>query len=157
MKKLRRVSPEDFDVNALIAAAREGRLYVDDSCERVGEDIVINNVRAYVRRINQMVTPQFRTRIDDVWNDILACEGFVKLLTPGSKTKKCREFDKYNLMRIIGVLREKDVYERYSDLKYNALLEQTDKDTPYRRYLGMGLEQRGLIVKIREIVARYHF
>ena len=76
-------------------------------------------------------------------------------LTPGCKAKKCRVFDKYNVMRIIGVLREKDVYERYSDLKYNALLEQTDKDSPYRKYLGMGLEERHLLVKLRQIVAQF--
>ena len=55
-------------------------------------------------------------------------------------------------MRIIGVLREKDVYERYSDRKFAALLEQTEKDCSYRSYLGMGLEQRNLLIKIRQIV-----
>ena len=60
-------------------------------------------------------------------------------------------------MRIIGVLREKGVYEYYNDSKYNALLEQTDKDTPYRSYLGMGLDQRHLLVEIRELVAKFQF
>ena len=36
--------------------------------------------------------------------------------------------DKYNVMRIIGVLREKGVYEDFNDTKYNNILEQTDKD-----------------------------
>ena len=55
-------------------------------------------------------------------------------------------------MRIIGVLREKDVYEHYSDRKFASLLEQTKRDCSYRCYLGMGLEQRCLLVKIRQIV-----
>ena len=76
-------------------------------------------------------------------------------LTPCSKAKKCREFDKYNVMRIIGVLREKGVYEDFNDTKYNNILEQTDKDTPYRKYLRMGLEQHHLLVKLRQIVAKY--
>jgi len=55
-------------------------------------------------------------------------------------------------MRIIGVLREKGVYKPYSDRKYDALLEPDSKDSPYRKYLGMGLEQRSLLKTIREIV-----
>jgi hypothetical protein len=57
-------------------------------------------------------------------------------------------------MRIIGVLREKGVYEYYNDSKFNAILEQTDKDTPYRKYLGMGFEQRDLLLRLRKIVAQ---
>lgn len=58
-------------------------------------------------------------------------------------------------MRIIGVLREKGVYEYYNDLQFNARLENTDKDTPYRKYLSMGFEQRSLLIKIRGFVAKY--
>ena len=152
MKKLTRVSPEDFDVEALMAAAREGRLYVDEKKKGVSKEEVKNEVRAYVARIRVFVTPKFRSSIDELWEEILACDDFIEFLTPGDKSRKCREFNKYNVMRIIGVLREKDVYERYSDRKYAALLEQTDKDSSYRSYLGMGLEQRHLLVKIRQIV-----
>jgi hypothetical protein len=56
-------------------------------------------------------------------------------------------------MRIIGVLREKGVYEQYSDRKFDAQLEPSYADSPYRRYLGMGLEQHSLLVEIRRIVA----
>ena len=58
-------------------------------------------------------------------------------------------------MRIIGVLREKDVYEHYSDRKYMSLLEQSNIDCSYRCYLGMGLEERSMLVKIRQIVAQF--
>lgn len=155
VKKYRKVSPDDFDAELLMAAAREGRLYIDVSCDDVKEDILIDNVRAYVRRINPLVTPIFRVKIDDVWAEILACRDFVELLAPGPKAKKCREFNKYSVMRIICVLREKGVYEDLNDSKYNNLLEQTDKDTPYRKYLSMGLEQRHLMIKLRQIVAQY--
>ena len=154
-KSLKQVHPEDFDVKALMVAAREGRLYVDESKKEVSRDIVIKEVRAYVGRIKVLVTKEFRSSIDDLWEQILSTEEFVVLLTPSSKAKKCRKFNKYSVMRIIGVLREKGVYEYYNDSKYNALLEQKDNDTPYRKYLGMGLEQRHLLVKIREIVAQY--
>lgn len=135
-----------------MAAAREGRLYVDEKKKGVNKEEVKNEVRAYVARIRVFVTPKFRSSIDELWEQILACDDFVEILMPGGKSRKCREFNKYNVMRIIGVLREKDVYERYSDRKYAALLEQTNKDCSYRSYLGMGLEQRCLLVKIRQIV-----
>lgn len=152
---LKQVRPEDFDVEALLAAAREGRLYVDESKKDVSRDIVIKEVRAYIERIKVLVTKEFYSTIDDLWEQILSTEEFIVLLMPSSKAKKCRDFNKYNVMRIIGVLREKGVYEYYNDSKYNALLEQTNKDTPYRKYLGMGFEQRHLLVKIRKIVAQY--
>lgn len=155
MKKYKRVRPEDFDAELLLAAAREGRLYVDETRNEVSKEEVIIEVRAYVQRIKVFVTKAFSSSIDDLWEQILSNDDFVTFLTPGCKAKKCRVFDKYNVMRIIGVLREKDVYERYSDLKYNALLEQTDKDSPYRKYLGMGLEERHLLVKLRQIVMQF--
>jgi hypothetical protein len=154
-ESLKRVRPEDFDVKVLLAAAREGRLYVDEIKKEVSRDIVIKEVRAYIGRIKVLVTKEFSSSIDDLWERILSTEEFVELLTPSCKAKKCRIFNKYSVMRIIGVLREKGVYEYYNDSKYNALLEQTNQDTPYRKYLGMGFEQRHLLVEIRKIVAQY--
>lgn len=154
-RTLKQVRPEDFDVKTLLAAAREGRLYVDESKKEVSRDTLIKEVRAYIGRIQTLVTKEFSSSIDDLWEQILSTEEFVVFLTPSSKAKKCREFNKYSVMRIIGVLREKGVYEYYNDSKYNALLEQTDKDTPYRKYLGKGFEQRHLLMEIRKIVAQY--
>jgi len=155
LKKLKQVCPEDFDVEVLLAAAREGRLYVDENKKKISREILIKEVRAYVGRIKVLVTKEFSSSIDELWDQILSKEEFVVLLTPSCKAKKCREFNKYSVMRIIGVLREKGVYEYYNDSKYNTLLEQTDKDTSYRKYLGMGFEQRHLLVEIRKIVAQY--
>ncbi len=155
VNKYRRVRLEDFNVELLMAAAREGRLYVDESKQKVSRDHIKKEVRAYVARIRIFVTKGFGSSVDDIWEHILSTEEFVVFLTPCSKAKKCREFDKYNVMRIIGVLREKGVYEDFNDTKYNNILEQTDKDTPYRKYLRMGLEQHHLLVKLRQIVAKY--
>lgn len=155
VNKYRRVRLEDFNVELLMAAAREGRLYVDESKQKVSRDHIKEEVRAYVARIRRFVTKGFSSSVDDIWEHILSTEEFVVFLTPCSKAKKCREFDKYNVMRIIGVLREKGVYEDFNDTKYNNILEQTDKDTPYRKYLRMGLEQHHLLVKLRQIVAKY--
>ena len=155
MKQFRQVRPEDFDVELLMAAAREWKLYVDETRHEVSREEIIVEVRAYVRRIKMFVTKPYISKVDDLWEQILTSDDFVTFLTPGSKAKKCKVFDKYSVMRIIGVLREKDVYERYSDRKFDALLEPEMKDSPYRKYLGMGLEQRALLIKLRQIVAKF--
>ena len=139
----------------LMQAAREGRLYIEESARVYSRSNIINEVRAYVDRINVFVTRPYRSSIDDLWNEILSCDEFIDFLTPSSKTRKCLEFNKYGVMRIIGVLREKDVYEHYSDRKYVSLLEQSNIDCSYRCYLGMGLEERSMLVKIRQIVAQF--
>lgn len=155
VKKLLRVRPEDFDVKRLMAAAREGRLYVDECRNEVSREEVIAKVRAYVARIRVFVTLAFRSSVDELWEQILVSDSLVDFLMPGTKARKCRDFDKYNVMRIIGVLRDKGVYEQYSDRKYDALLEPDVKESPYRRYLGMGIDKRELLVEIRKIVEKY--
>jgi hypothetical protein len=79
----------------------------------------------------------------------------MEVLMPKPKARKCKSFDKYGVMRIVGVLREKGVYEQYSDPVFDALLEEQGKDSPYRRYLSQGLEKRGLLVVLRGIVEQY--
>ena len=155
MRILKQVRPEDFDVEALLAAAREGRLYVYGSKKTVSREQLVSDVRAYVRRINVFATPEYCSRVDELWEQILSTDQFVDYLMPKPKARLCREFDKYNVMRIICVLREKGVYQPYSDRKFDAKLEPDGKESPYRRYLGMGIDDHSLLVKIREIVEQY--
>jgi hypothetical protein len=154
-KQVMQVSPEDFDVQMLLQAAREGRLYVEEEEKTVSREYIINNVRAYVQRISPLATRRYREVIDTLWEEIFQSDVLIELLMPKPKARKCKDFDKYGVMRLIGVLREKDVYERYSDRKYMALLEQSQHDCSYRSYLGMGLEERSMLVKIRQIVAQF--
>jgi len=151
-KSLKQVRPEDFDVKALMAAAREGRLYVDESKKIVNKEKVKNDVRAYVARIRVFVTPKFRLSIDELWEEIFSNDALMDVMMPKQKARKCREFDKYGVMRIIGVLRVKGVYEQRSDPQFDALLEQQGKDSPYRRYLGQGLEKRTQLLALRGII-----
>ena len=153
MKDLKPVPPEDFDVKLQKwkQLSREGKLFYEETVETFDSETVKENVRAYVRRIDSFVTPPFRASIDTLWEAVFCCDELMALLMPKPKARKCRHFDKYGVMRLIGVLRENDVYEQYSDRKFMALLEQTDKDCPYRKYLSAGIGQRALIIKIRQI------
>lgn len=154
-KQLKQVSPEDFDVRMLMQAAREGRLYFEEKEKTVSREYIINNVRAYVQRISPLATRRYRSVIDMLWEEIFQSDVLLELLMPKPKARKCKDFDKYGVMRLIGVLREKDVYEHYSDRKYMSLLEQSNIDCSYRCYLGMGLDERSMLVKIRQIVAQF--
>ena len=154
-KQLKQVSPEDFDVRMLMQAAREGRLYFEEKEKTVSREYIINNVRAYIQRISPLATRRYRSVIDMLWEEIFQSDVLLELLMPKPKARKCKDFDKYGVMRLIGVLREKDVYEHYSDRKYMSLLEQSNIDCSYRCYLGMGLEERSILVKIRQIVAQF--
>lgn len=153
MKKiLKQVRPEDFDVEALMAAAREGRLYVDESKEEVSIEAVKENVRAYVARISPLVSRRYVGLIDELWERIFGSDVLLEVLKPKPRARKCRDFDKYGVMRIVGVLRVKGVYEQRSDPQFDALLEQQGKDSPYRRYLGQGLEKRSQLLALRSII-----
>lgn len=149
---LKRVRPEDFDVELLYAAARKGRLYVDEKAPTPSKEQVKKDVCAYVARINSLVTQRYRLIIDELWNEIFSNEVLMDMMMPKPKARKCKNFDKYSVMRIIGVLRVKGVYEQRSDPQFDALLEQPGQDSPYRRYLGQGLEQRAQLLALRHIV-----
>ena len=152
MSKMKKVRPEDFDVEALMAAAREGRLYVDEKKTNVNRENVKRDVRAYVSRISPLVTRRYRSTIDELWEEIFSNDVLMDLMMPKPRARKCRDFDKYGVMRIVGVLREKGIYEYRSAPQFNALLEQPGQDSPYRRYLGQGLEQRAQLLALRRII-----
>lgn len=153
-KTFKQVHPEDFDVEALMAATREGRLYIDESKKEVNKEQVIIKVRAYVGRIKVFVTPKFCLLVDKLWEEIFRCDMLMEILMPKPRARKCRDFDKYGVMRIVGVLREKGIYEQRSDPQYDALFEEQGKDSPYRRYLSQGL-MHSQLVALRRIVEQF--
>ena len=93
-------------------------------------------------------------RVGEVWEQILCDDDFIDYLMPGSKATLCCDFNKYSVMRIVCVLREHGVYEQYSDRKYDALFEPEVKDSPYRKYLGKGINEHYLLIKIRKILCK---
>lgn len=152
MKKLKRVRPEDYDAEALMAAAREGRVYIAENEECISKEQVVIAVRAYVQRINILATPNYASSVDELWEQILSTDEFVDFLMPGTRTRKCKTFNKYNVMRIIGVLRENGVYQLLSDPKFDALLEPDLTDSSYRKSLGKGIGQSALMAELKKIL-----
>ena len=135
----------------VLALWQEGRLYIKDKKE-IDKNKVRELILAYVSQISLFATHDFRTNINDIWERILAREEFAEFLAPTPKARKFKDFNKYNVMRIIGVLREAGVYEPHTDLAYIAKLEHTDKDNSYRCYLSKGIEQRSLRKELRALL-----
>ena len=152
-KEWQRVTPENFDYVALLKAAREGRLYIAPEGDEAGGVFNIKDVCAYVEHLRPFVTREWQSLVADLWDRILDDSDFQRLLRPGARARKSREFNKYQVYRFVGILREKGVYEQYSDRRFDALLEPEVADSPYRRYLGMGLDDRSLLIRLRHIVA----
>ena len=150
-KGLKKVRPEDYDKETLWAAALEGRLYIEEP-ENTCKESVIHEVRQYVKQLHPFVNSRFRDHVDDIWEQIFACDELAELLTPNPKLRKFKAFNKYNVMRIIGVLRAAGVYQANNDVVYDAALEHAGKESRYRKYLGKGMEKRSLLKKIRDIV-----
>ena len=87
LKKLKQVRPEDFDVEALMAAAREGRLYVDEKKKTVNKEQLKRDVRAYVARISPLVTRRYRSTIDELWEEIFDSDVLMDLMMPKPRAR----------------------------------------------------------------------
>ena len=140
---------EDFlreNFSEVLAAAREGRLLIKPKERKAPRrEEVIESVRAYVSQIDGLAQPNWAERVGMVWEAIFDEKDFVDLLMPGPKMRKFRDFNKYSVMRLVGVLRSHGVYDEcVNDSQLCALLEHTTKDSAYRSYIGLGLESREL-------------
>ena len=148
-----RVRPEDLYNEEILLAAQEGRLFIDLKTDTIDRETINNNVQAYVHRIDSLVTRRFSASIDALWDAIFRHNGLMAVIMPKPRARKCRDFDKYGVARIIGILREKGVYEQYSDRHFDALLEPDVKESPYRRFLSQGLDNRSLVLAIKDIIS----
>ena len=152
MRNLKQIRPEDVNVELIMVAAREGRLYLEEDEKTVSDEVVKESVRTYVERIRGCVTSKYQETIDVIWEEILRTNDFLVLLKPSTKARDGRDVNTYNVMRIIGVLHEAGVYESYSQRVYDNLLEPTIKDSPYRKYLGKGFDKHSLLIKLLKII-----
>lgn len=103
------VRPEDLYNEEILLAAQEGRLFIDLTAGSLDRETINKNIRAYVHRIDSLATRKFSASIDVLWDAIFRHDGLMAVMMPKSRARKCRDFDKYGVMRIIGILRENGV------------------------------------------------
>lgn len=106
---------------------------------------VRQHVSLYVKSAHHLATSQWRGKIAALWSKVLSDKDFLQLLMPTPKARKCRDFNKYSVMRLLGVMRSHGVYpEELRDVDFCNALEHSQGDNSYRSYLGQGIEDRAL-------------
>jgi len=154
MDNFKNLNTEGYDEATVLRMFREGKLYCY-STDELSEEERITRIREYVARIDSLVTREFRNTIHDLWDAIFHSEELMSLLSKRGKIRKFTDFNKYNLMRIICVMRSNGVYQEKSDPTFHRLLENTNRDSSLRAYLGLGLESRETISCLRKIIAEH--
>lgn len=67
--KFQLVMPNDFDVDALIVASREGRLFLSEG--NIPPDELKEEIVSYVHLIENYVKPKYVVHYNDIWKEIL--------------------------------------------------------------------------------------
>ena len=155
-----KVSPKELtEKPAMIRkAAKEGLLLLVVTDEAEVRNQVAGEVCRYVAQIAGYASPQWRGRIGALWQRICDEEPFMGLLLPGPKCRKCTSMHKYNVMRIIGVLREQGVYdEAVTCVQFCRTLEYGDEpdapyDSSYRSYICKGLDDSKLLNQLLKMI-----
>lgn len=65
-----KVTPDDFDVDVLLKASREGHLYLSINCNNTSEELKAEII-SYVCKIETCVWPQYVVHYIDLWKEIL--------------------------------------------------------------------------------------
>ena len=160
MEKMIKVSPKELtEKPAMIRkAAKEGLLLLVVTDEAEVRNQVAGEVCRYVAQIAGYASPQWRGRIGALWQRICDEEPFIGLLLPGPKCRKCTSMHKYNVMRIIGVLRAQGVYdEAVTCVQLCRTLEYGDEpdapyDSSYRSYICKGLDDSKLLNQLLKMI-----
>ena len=154
MGKIRKVVREDLKHMDILAAIEKGMVYIEVPEESVSRHAVINNVRAYVARIEGIVAKKYQDSINSLWDRLLETDNVVDMMMPSPRASKCWEFDKYNVVRLIGVLMEHGFYDYCKQQDVMEMLEG-DRENSYRCYLGKGIDDADLGREIRDILKGY--
>lgn len=129
---------EIFDLNLLRQAFEEGRLFIaprEESAEALREK-GIRTILDYVSRIDDCTSSDYRTRIRDIWEQMLRDETLGDLFFYTRYAHNRGEVNWYRVTVMVCLLREWNVYNnQYSGSDLHCILEGTKKRNG--RYTGM--------------------
>ena len=155
MGKIRKVVREDLKhMDWFLTAIDEGRVRIEIPEDSVSRHAVINNVRAYVARIEGIAAKKYRDSIKCLWDRLLETDNVADMMMPSARARKCREFDKYNVVRVIGVLMEHGFYDYHEQQDIMEMLEG-ERENSYRSYLGKGIDDAVIRREIRAILEEF--
>ena len=154
-RKLRTVVREDLKhMDWFLTAIDEGRVRIEIPEDSVSRHAVINSVRAYVARIEGIAAKKYRDSIKCIWDKLLETDNVADMMMPSARARKCQEFDKYNVVRVIGVLMEHGFYDYHEQQDIMEMLEG-ERENSYRSYLGKGIDDAVIRRDIRAILEEF--
>ncbi len=140
MRQLLKVHPEDFDVKTLLAAAREGRLYIEETDIEAARRRQLEHCQSeamnYVSSIDEYVAPEWKPYIKELWTTILNDA----LFTPQLMLQKGRnqgQLNKYLITIIVDCLRAMRIYQCENLLELHKKMEGVDKKNSIYKSAGM--------------------
>lgn len=153
MKKLTKVRPEDFDVEMLLAAAREGRLFLEEKSESAEETLARcrQEALAYVKPIEAFASDEWAPYIYKVWEAIVCEDAFATNLVI-KKGRMRGQLNRYFITAIVVIMRESGLYQReVPAVKLHVLMEKTEVRnriyTCYTQYSPL-FSQRKMLFKL---------
>lgn len=155
---LHQVLPSEFDLNQILVALNEGRLFIQPKTKSEAElrEEGIQKILQYVCQIDDCASDHYRQHIQQLWHDILCDERLQPLFFLGRYRTSRGQVNWYRVNVFICLLREWNVYQhdRYTGVDLHLRCERTDKrNTHYtcmNRYL---LEHRDMVLVKRLIQA----
>lgn len=152
-RKLMKVSPEDFDVAALLQAAREGRLYiaVEDDPTTLPEECR-QEIFEYVARIGHCGNGFTADQLNGLWQQLLA-EPMLMPYFRMSNGKMRGKVNYYRVNLVVYMLRDNGLYDsdRYSTLQLHLIMEQKPHKSSFytsRNNYNFPLKERQRLISI---------
>ncbi len=135
-----RVRPEDFDAEKLLAAAREGRLYVDMTDEETAVEQLLKQRKLealdYVNSIDEYVVPEWQPHIKMLWTTLLDDPLFTPLLVL-QKGKHQGLLNRYLVTNIVFHLQVLNVYQCNSLIELHKKLEGVNEKNSIYKSAGL--------------------
>ena len=145
-QQLRKVRPEDFDADALLRAAREGRLFIAPTAEKHP----LTEVLDYVERIREYAT---NPHVREIWEAILSHEKLAPLFYLTRYSSQRGQINWYRVTAVVCLLQENGVYRKdIAAVQLHLCLERASKRN--KRYTGKDryLLERPELLIVRQIV-----
>ena len=156
MRNLKKVHPEDFDAEVLLAAAREGRLYVESNLDDATTDQLLFQCRQealdYVSAIDTFAAPEWLPHIKEVWQTILNDEAFASSLMMQKGRNRWR-LNKYVVTNIVLHLQVLGVYSGDNLFLLHKELEHVNQKNSIYKSMGkysLTAKQRRKIRELKE-------
>lgn len=140
-KRKKVVTMSDLKESAFIKAVKSGNVFMFVEEKDEDKDLRIHAVMDYIEQISELADKEAYPNVNELWNIILHDEMFEKEF----EVKKCNSkdvFNKYGVMKFVGVMYELNVYTCKSKTVLHNMLENTEVRTPYYSSMSQGLNHK---------------